>query len=129
MKYKILVVEDNEDIRENTTELLELFNYCVCAANNGKEGLDKALQETPDLILSDIRMPVMDGLSLLERVRRLPTLKNARFIFFSSSSEKKHIEECMRLGADDYIIKPFSADELKGKVKKLLDPGWISVEC
>lgn len=120
MKHKILVVEDNGDIRENTSELLELSDYCVCTASNGEEGLDTALQETPHLILCDIRMPVMDGFNLLERLRQHPTLKNSRFIFFTSSSEKKDIEAGLRLGADDYIIKPFTESELLRKIKNLL---------
>lgn len=122
MKQKILVVEDNGDIRENTTELLELSDYSVLTANNGKEGLDMALQETPDLILCDIRMPVMNGYNLLENIRKQPSLKNSRFVFFTASCEKKEIEMGMRMGADDYILKPFTEEELLGKLKKLLGP-------
>ena len=120
MKQKILVVEDNGDIRENTTELLELSDYCVCTANNGKEGLDMALQQTPDLILCDIKMPVMNGYNLLEHIRKSPSLKNSRFVFFTASCEKKEIEMGMRMGADDYLVKPFTEEELLGKLKKLL---------
>lgn len=120
MKQKILVVEDNGDIRENTTELLELSDYSVCTANNGEEGLNVALQETPDLILCDIRMPVMDGYNLLENIRKQPSLHNSRFVFFTASCEKKEIEMGMRMGADDYLVKPFTEEELLGKLKKLL---------
>ena len=101
MKQKILVVEDNGDIRENTTELLELSDYNVSTAKNGEEGLVVALQETPDLILCDIRMPVMDGYNLLENIRKQPSLSHSRFVFFTASCEKKEIEMGMRMGADD----------------------------
>ncbi|MGZ4049591.1 MAG: response regulator [Bacteroidia bacterium] len=120
MKQKILVVEDNGDIRENTTELLELSDYSVLTANNGEEGLDVALQQTPDLILCDIKMPVMNGYNLLENIRRQPSLNNSRFVFFTASCEKKEIEMGMRMGADDYLVKPFTGEELLGKLKQLL---------
>lgn len=95
MKHKILLVEDNEPIRDNTTELLELYDYSVTAACNGKEGLEVALQQPPDLILCDIQMPVMDGYHLFELIRKYPALKNSRFIFFTASSEKKEVEAGM----------------------------------
>lgn len=120
MKQKILIVEDNENIRENTSELLELSDYNVSSAANGKEGLDMALQHIPDLILCDIRMPEMNGYNLLEQVRKLPSLQNSRFVFFTASCEKKEIEVGLKLGADDYIVKPFTEKELLRKLKKLL---------
>jgi len=120
MKQKILLVEDNGHIRENTTELLEFYNYFVLSASNGKEGLDMALQHTPDLILCDIRMPVMNGYHLLEHIRKSPTLNNSRFLFFTASCEKKEIEMGLLMGADDYILKPFTENDLLGKLKKYL---------
>jgi CRP/FNR family transcriptional regulator, cyclic AMP receptor protein len=117
MKQNILLVEDNLDIRENTTELLELSNYTVVTASDGAKGLDMALQQTPDLILCDIQMPVMNGYHLLEHVRKLPSLNNCRFLFFTASAEKTEIEMGMLLGADDYIIKPFTENELLDKIK------------
>ncbi len=120
MKYKILIVEDNEPIRENTTELLELYNYTVLTANNGEEGLNMAIQQTPDLILCDIQMPVMNGYHLLKHIRQLPYLNNSLFVFFTAFSEKKEIEMGLQVGANDYIVKPFSGDELLSKLKKLL---------
>lgn len=127
MKQKILVVEDNGDIRENTTELLELSEYCVSTANDGEEGLDMALQQIPDLILCDILMPVMNGYELLANIRKQPSLDNSRFMFFTASCEKKDVELGMRLGADDYIMKPFSGEELLEKIKKLLAPMLLYV--
>jgi CheY-like chemotaxis protein len=120
MKYKILIVEDNQPVRENTAELLELFNFTVLTAGDGKEGLDKALKYKPDLILCDIRMPVMNGYHLLEHVRKVPSLQDCRFVFFTASAEKNEIETGFKMGAHDYIVKPFSGDELVSKLKRLL---------
>jgi CRP/FNR family transcriptional regulator, cyclic AMP receptor protein len=117
MKHKILIVEDNGPIRENTTELLELYNYTVTTATNGAEALNVALQQTPDLILCDIHMPQMDGYHLLRQIRKQSSLSSTRFIFFTASAEKKEVEEGMQMGADDYIVKPFAGDELLDKVK------------
>jgi CRP/FNR family cyclic AMP-dependent transcriptional regulator len=121
MKHKILIVEDNGPILENTIELLELSNYEVVTASNGKEGLDIAMQQIPDLILCDIKMPVMDGYHLLEHIRQKPSLNSSHFVFFTASSEKKDIEMAMAMGATDYIVKPFTGDELLGRIKKLLN--------
>jgi CRP/FNR family transcriptional regulator, cyclic AMP receptor protein len=120
MKHKILIVEDNGPIRENTTEMLELFDYTVLSACNGKDGLGIALEQTPDLILCDIQMPVMDGYNLLQHVRKQPSLNKSRFIFFTASAEKKDIEAGLLLGADDYIVEPFAGDDLLQLVKKHL---------
>lgn len=120
MKYKILLVEDNSDIRENTSEILELNNYIVFTAANGKEGLAAALKKRPDIILCDIKMPVMDGYHLLQHIRQQPTLNNSIFIFFTASCEKKDIESAFKMGADEYIIKPFSGDQLLYKLKAIL---------
>jgi CheY-like chemotaxis protein len=120
MKQNILIVEDNLDIRENTTELLELFNYKVFSASDGEKGLNMAMLQTPDLILCDIQMPVMNGYHLLEHIRQLPSLTNCRFLFFTASAEKKEIEMGLLLGADDYIIKPFTENDLLDKVRKYL---------
>lgn len=120
MKQNILIVEDNLDIRENTTELLELFNYKVSSASDGEKGLNIALLNIPDLILCDIQMPVMNGYHLLEHIRKFPSLTKCRFLFFTASAEKKEIEMGLLLGADDYIIKPFTENDLLDKVRKYI---------
>jgi CRP/FNR family transcriptional regulator, cyclic AMP receptor protein len=120
MKQNILLIEDNAPLRENTVELLEFYNYKVLIACNGQEGIEMAIAQIPDLILSDIMMPVMDGYHLLELIRQQPFLNHSRFIFFTASSEKKEIEMGMKLGADDYIVKPFTENELLDKLKKAL---------
>lgn len=120
MASKILVVEDNLHIRDNMVEILESANYDVYAASNGKEGLDKATEIYPNLILCDIQMPVMDGYQLLKTVRKLPDLVHSRFIFFTSYSEKNDIRRGLNMGADDYLVKPFSGEALLAMVEKQL---------
>jgi CRP/FNR family transcriptional regulator, cyclic AMP receptor protein len=121
MQNKILIVEDNVSILENTIELLELSNYTVVSASNGRVGLTVALQEKADLILCDIIMPGMDGYNLLKHIRKTRLLQKTKFIFFTASAEIKEIEDGMRLGADDYIIKPFMGDLLLSKIEKILN--------
>ncbi|MBX9781752.1 MAG: response regulator [Chitinophagaceae bacterium] len=120
MNSKILIVEDNLHIRENLAELLELDHYTVLSACDGNEGCQMALQQLPDLILCDIQMPVMDGYHMLEYVRKQPSLNHSKFIFFTASAEKKEIEWGMQMGADDYIVKPFSWEDMQAKVNKIL---------
>jgi len=120
MKSKILIVEDNELIRENTIEILELNDYTVFAACNGQEGLQIALAEVPELILCDIRMPVMDGYHLLEHIRKIQALDHSHFIFLTSACEKTDIEKALLMGADDYIVKPYSTDDLLAKLEAKL---------
>ena len=120
MQYKILVVEDNLPNLENTIELLELSNFIVFATINGKDGLQIALQQNPDLILCDKQMPVMNGYQLLELVRSIPRFKYIPFVFLSTSSEKKDIEMGFAEGANDYILKPFTGYALLHKMEKYL---------
>jgi CheY-like chemotaxis protein len=120
MKHKILIVEDNEPIRENTAELLELSNYAVITAGNGTQALNIALQQTPDLILCDIQMPQMDGYHLLQHIRKQIQLHNTPFIFFTASAEKKDIEAGLQMGANDYIVKPFLPAGLLQMLEKYL---------
>lgn len=118
MACKILVVEDNLHIQENMVEILEMSYYEVHTANNGKEGLEKAVKITPDLILCDIQMPVMDGYQFLETIRKIPALSKVRFVFFTSSGEKKDVRRGLDMGADEYLVKPFSGEELLKVVEK-----------
>ncbi|HET7115958.1 MAG TPA: response regulator [Hanamia sp.] len=120
MMHKILLVEDNEPVRENTTEILELSGYKVLSACNGKDGLNIALKQIPDLILCDVQMPVMDGYVLLENIRQSHSLAHSRFVFLTASGEKKDIQKGMQMGADDYIVKPFTGEELLEKLKTIL---------
>lgn len=117
---KILLVEDNTEIRENTTEILELANYKVSAATNGKEGYEKALLQKPDLIICDIMMPVLDGYGLLHLITKNASLKEVPFIFLTAKTERNDFRKGMEMGADDYITKPFTDIELLNSVESRL---------
>lgn len=117
---KILLIEDNHDVRENTAEILELANYKVVTAENGKIGVEKALQEKPDLIICDIMMPVLDGYGVLHLINKNQELKNIPFIFLTAKSERGDFRKGMEMGADDYITKPFTDIELLNSIESRL---------
>jgi len=116
----ILLIEDNDDIRNNTAEILELSNYKVVTAENGKEGMEKAMALIPDLIICDIMMPVMDGYAVLYAIHNNEETKNIPFIFLTAKSERSDLRKGMEMGADDYITKPFSGIELLTAVESRL---------
>jgi CRP-like cAMP-binding protein len=115
--YRILVIEDNYELRNNISEILELSNYKLITAENGKEGVEKAIREQPDLILCDIMMPVLDGYGVLHSVHRNEKIKNTPFIFMTAKTERNDFRKAMDLGADDYLTKPFTGDELLNAVE------------
>jgi CRP/FNR family transcriptional regulator, cyclic AMP receptor protein len=117
---KILLIEDNDDIRNNTAEILELSNYKVIVAENGKIGVEKAIEHTPDLIICDIMMPVLDGYGVLHAVHKNEAIKNTPFIFLTAKTERSDFRKGMELGADDYITKPFNGTELLNAVDSRL---------
>lgn len=117
---KILLIEDNDDIRNNTAEILELSNYKVIVAENGKTGVEKAIEHKPDLIICDIMMPVLDGYGVLHAVHKNEEIKNTPFIFLTAKTERSDFRKGMELGADDYITKPFNATELLNAVDSRL---------
>ncbi len=117
---KILLIEDNKDILENTAEILELANYTVLTAPNGKEGVDQALKHMPDLIVCDIMMPVLDGYGVLHLLQKHDKTRNIPFIFLTAKAEMSDIRKGMESGADDYIIKPFSASDLLNAIESRL---------
>jgi DNA-binding response OmpR family regulator len=109
---KVLVIEDNPDMLDNISEILELANYEVIRAHNGKEGVRQAQQNIPDLILCDIMMPELDGFGVLKIISEKEELNHIPFVFMSAKSEKSDFREGMRLGADDYLTKPFEDVQL-----------------
>jgi CRP/FNR family cyclic AMP-dependent transcriptional regulator len=117
---KILLIEDNNDIRENTAEILGLANYAVTTAANGKIGVEMALQVLPDLIVCDIMMPVLDGYGVLHAVQKNETIKNTPFIFLTAKTERNDVRKGMERGADDYITKPFDGTELLNAIDSRL---------
>ena len=117
---KILLIEDDVVLRENTAELLELSNYEVITAANGKIGVEIADINLPDLIVCDIMMPELDGYGVLEALSKNNKTKHTSFIFLSAKTERKDVRKGMNLGADDYITKPFSEDELISAIESRL---------
>ena len=118
---KILVIEDSEELRDDITEMLSLEGFSILTAPNGKEGVDLAEKEHPQLIICDIRMPIMDGYDVLEYIRSHPTTMNIPFIFLTARTGRSEWREGMALGADDYLTKPFTAEELITSVNTRLD--------
>ncbi|MBV6645800.1 MAG: response regulator [Cyclobacteriaceae bacterium] len=121
MQKKLLIIEDNEDVRENIMEILELSNYKVVGAENGKEGVKAAKSEIPDLIICDIMMPEMDGYEVLYMLGKDPNTNGIPFIFLTAKAEKEDFRHGMSLGADDYLTKPFDDMELLAAIEKRLE--------
>ncbi len=112
MSKTVLIVEDEQDIREDISTLLKLNDYNVLSAMNGIKALEVIEKEVPDLILSDVMMPEMDGYELLENLQKSQRYSNIPFLFLTAKTDKKNMREGMNLGADDYIPKPFDFQEL-----------------
>lgn len=108
----ILLIEDNTVIRENMAEILELSDYKVFTAKDGKEGVALAVEHRPNLIVCDIMMPVLDGYGVIHMLQKKPETQNIPFIFLTAKTEREEIRKGMQLGADDYITKPFTETEL-----------------
>lgn len=113
----ILIIEDDTALRENTTELLELSNYTVISAPNGKIGISKAIKQLPDLIICDIMMPEVDGYGVLESLSKNEATSQIPFVFLSAKTEHKEIRKGMDLGADDYLTKPFNEEDLLSAIE------------
>ena len=109
---KILLIEDNPDMRENTAEILELAGYDVMTAEHGKRGVQLANELDPELIICDIMMPELDGYGVLHMLSRNPKTAGIPFIFLTAKAEKADFRKGMNLGADDYLTKPFEDVEL-----------------
>jgi CheY-like chemotaxis protein len=113
----ILVIDDNKDIRENTAEILEMAGYKTFTAENGKKGVETALQEKPDLIVCDIMMPELDGYGVLHLLRKNPEMEHIPFVFLTAKTERSDFRKGMEMGADDYITKPFEDIELLNAIE------------
>jgi CRP/FNR family cyclic AMP-dependent transcriptional regulator len=113
----ILIIEDNEDIRENVAEILTLSDYKVLTAANGREGIEVAQKNKPDLIICDIMMPGIDGYGVLHVLHKEAETQNIPFIFLTSKSERSDFRAAMEMGADDYITKPFAGNELLNAIE------------
>lgn len=120
MQKKILLIEDNPEMRDNTTEILELAGYEVYTAQNGSEGVSAANEVIPDLVICDIMMPVMDGYEVIAELSRDPKTSVIPFIFLTAKAERSDLRKGMEMGADDYLTKPFDDKELINAIESRL---------
>ncbi|MFN5182554.1 MAG: response regulator [Bacteroidota bacterium] len=120
MSKKVLLIEDNPEMRENTSEILELAGYEVFSAINGKEGVEIANKVKPDLIVCDIMMPLLDGYGVLHLLSKNEETGGIPFIYLTAKSERSDFRKGMDMGADDYITKPFDEIELLNAVERRL---------
>lgn len=117
---KILLIEDNNDIRENTCELLELEGYQVFLAADGSNGLSLAQEHLPDVIVCDIMMPLTDGYEVLQQLKGGSPTATIPFIFLTANAENREMEAGLKMGADGYIRKPFEPEELFAALDRCL---------
>ncbi|MDP4261475.1 MAG: response regulator [Bacteroidota bacterium] len=128
----VLIIDDHDDIRENTAEILELAGYKTFTAENGKKGVDVAIKEKPSVIICDIMMPELDGYGVLHMLRKNTDTQNIPFIFLTAKTERSDFRKGMEMGADDYITKPFddiellNAIEIRLKKADILDNKYAS---
>lgn len=116
----ILVIEDDQFIREGLIDLLEVEGFRVLVAENGLVGVTQAQQHLPDLILSDINMPKLDGYGVLKAVKSAASTASIPFVFMSATVEPEELERGVTLGANAYIPKPFRVEALLTTVKRAL---------
>lgn len=121
----ILLIEDNEELRENTVDILAIAGYNVIAAENGKTGVEMILSNKPDLVICDIMMPVLDGFGVLHLMQQHEDMKDIPFIFLTAKTERSDFRKGMGMGADDYITKPFSGTELWDAIDRRLKKAAI----
>ena len=117
----ILVIEDNTEVRENTAELLELSGYKVLTAKNGKNGFEKTRSSRPDLVICDVVMPETDGLGFLHLAKNDLSTSTIPLIFFSAGSAPSAVRKNIEQGADIYLRKPFTNEDLLEAVEKCLN--------
>ncbi|HEY1008164.1 MAG TPA: response regulator, partial [Sphingobacteriaceae bacterium] len=117
----VLIIEDNQDIREGTAEILELADYTVYTAENGKKGVELAVAHSPDIILCDIMMPELDGYGVLYMLNKNEQTAHIPFIFLTAKAERTDMRKGMEMGADDYLTKPFDDMELLSAIESRLN--------
>jgi two-component system alkaline phosphatase synthesis response regulator PhoP/two-component system response regulator VicR len=120
-KTKILVIDDEPNIVQTLQDRLEMNEYEVITAGNGREGLEKFAQEKPDVILLDVIMPIMDGHEMLEKLRKQPDGQDVSVIMLTARSQTQDIARANACGIDDYIVKPFDLSELLEKIEGVVE--------
>jgi CheY-like chemotaxis protein len=115
---KVLVVEDHPDMRELLVWQMELMGFSAIPAKHGKEGVDKAMEEKPQLILMDIMMPVMDGREATRILRSNPVTQDIPILAATALFKESELKSCIEAGCNDYLVKPFTFQELRGKIQE-----------
>jgi two-component system cell cycle response regulator DivK len=118
---KVLIVEDNSDMRDLLCHVLERLYFVPVLARHGKEGLEKAIAEKPQLILLDMMMPVMDGWEAARTLRANPDTKNIPILATTALFRPHELKTCLEVGCNGYIVKPFSCLDLQTKIRELLE--------
>jgi two-component system cell cycle response regulator len=121
MRYKILSVDDSKTVRIIIKKAFKLYDCDILEGGNGVEGLALATKETPDIILLDVTMPVMDGVEMLTKLKADPALKSIPVIMLTAEGGKEHVLKIAKIGVRDYIVKPFKEDLLVQKVGRVID--------
>jgi two-component system, sensor histidine kinase and response regulator len=125
---KILVIEDEPQIRSNLAEILTLHQFDTATAADGSQGVEMAQNHIPDVILCDVTMPKLDGFGVLEQLRQIDQTAHIPFIFLTSHDDRPSTRKGMELGADDYLTKPCTAQELLGAIQTQLEKRAIAVK-
>jgi DNA-binding response OmpR family regulator len=120
-KVQILIVDDEPNIVRTLKDRLEMNEYDVITGSNGKEGLDLAVKEQPDIILLDVIMPLMDGLEMLEALRSNSQCRDIAVIMLTARSQTQDIARAKACGIEDYIVKPFDLSELLEKIESIAE--------
>jgi DNA-binding response OmpR family regulator len=121
MAYKVLTVDDSRTIRLIVKKAFEFYNCELFEAENGEQGITRAAELQPDLIVLDITMPVMNGIQMLTLLKKDEKLKNIPVIMLSAESGKEHVMKIVKMGVTDYIVKPFKGDQLIDRARKIID--------
>lgn len=120
MKDTLLIVEDNHTLREGLRDMLAFEGFNVLTAGNGEEALEQMSTISPDMIISDIAMPVMDGYTFFQNVRSRPDWLTIPFVFLTARGDREDVLAGKNLGAEDYLVKPLTRDELLSAVRARL---------
>ena len=125
---KVLVVEDHPDMMEILTCQMERMGFSVIPARHGKEGVEKALEEKPNLILMDIMMPEMDGLAATRMIRSNPETQHIPILAATVLFRESDLKNCIEAGCNDYLVKPFTYQELEGKIQEYIPDSGASLQ-
>jgi two-component system alkaline phosphatase synthesis response regulator PhoP len=117
---RILIAEDEKDIRELVVFSLDFAGFEVIAAIDGQDALEKAIASKPDLIMMDVRMPRMTGYEACVQIKQMDELQDIPIVFLSAKGQESEIQTGLEAGAYEYILKPFAPDDLIGRVKQIV---------